>query len=277
MNNYPQSSFSAQNNHALEVRSGQCFQYVIPQGWQVAEDGQFAVVLFAPNNDALTIMVGNSGFPLHYNPSQYVYDRLMAMQPQQLQMSQPRQAQPISGCTTAYEYDYTYTFNGIPCQGLAKCSIAYSYDMCTMVVTSAASHTSQWAGYASWLPQVANQVSATNGAAFGMRGIMSQNINNSIIEGEIARENRREAQRNWDEATRQRGESIDRQNVYFRENLGNVQTWTNPYGYPTVELPTTHSYYWTNSQGQIYGTDNPSENPNVGTTESWMRMNRHQP
>jgi hypothetical protein len=107
-----------------------------------------------------------------------------------------------------------------------------------MVITCAASHDSQWVHYASWLPQVAGQDMATNGAAFGIQGIMAQNIEISQTEGQRQREYHEWSERTWQEVSRQRGESIDRQNFHFRENLGNVTTWTNPYGYPNVELPT---------------------------------------
>ena len=276
MFNYGQSPFSPQNpsSHSPQIQQGQFFNYMLPNGWRVAEDGQFAVVLFAPDNAALTVMVGNSGLPANYNPWQFVQEKLSLLQPYDLRMSQPRPVQPISGCSVAYEFDCTYLSNGIPCQGIAKCSVAYSYNICTMVVTFAASHQSQWSGYASWLPQVADQVMATNGAAFGARGVMAQNLQISMTEGQQAREYREWSQHTWDEVTRQRDESINRQNVQFRENLGNVGTWTNPYGYPSIELPTTHNYFWINRQGQIFGTDDPSHNPNVGTTDEWARMNR---
>ncbi|WP_096595496.1 hypothetical protein [Calothrix sp. NIES-2098] len=279
MYNNSQFPFSSPGSHpnSLSIGRGQYFTYAVPSGWRVAEDGQFAVVLISPDNAALTIMVGNSGLPVNYNPWQFVYEKLLAMQPYDLRMSQPRQAQPIAGCTVAYEFDYTYIVNGIPCRGLAKCSIAYSYNICTMVITSAASHQSQWGNYASWLPQVAEQVTATNGGAFGVRGIMAQNLEISQSEGERLREYREWSERTWQEVNRQRSESIDRQNFQFRENLGNVTTWSNPYGYANVELPTTYTYYWINRQGQIYGTNNPTENPNVGSTQDWARMNRYQP
>ena len=52
---------------SLEIQQGQFFKFALPTGWRVAEDGQFAVVLMAPDNAALTIMVGNSGLPANYD------------------------------------------------------------------------------------------------------------------------------------------------------------------------------------------------------------------
>lgn len=181
MDNDRQSSFYSENPRALETRFGQYLKYVTPQGWQVAEEGRYALVLLAPDNEACTIVVGNS-FTLNYDPSQYIHDMFVATQSQQLQLGQTRPAQPIAGFTTALEFDYTYMVSGIPCRGVAKCSIADSYDMRMMVITCAASYASQWANYASWLPQVASQVETINDAALGMYGYQQHNLNHSISE-----------------------------------------------------------------------------------------------
>jgi hypothetical protein len=261
----------------LSIRQGQFFTYAVPPGWRVAEDGQFAVVLIAPDNAAVTIMAGNSGLPANYPPAQYVYEKLQAGGYTQLQLSQPRQGTPIAGCQYAYTFDYTYWVSGVSCRGQATCSVAPSYDMCTMIVSCAASQASQWPSYAAWLPQVAGQVAATNGAAFGMRGIMQQNLNNSTAYAEAARQYREWSQRNWQQVTDQRNASQDRNNQQFRENLGAVQSYTNPYDSRRIELPTTHSYYWIDRQGNTWGTDDPGENPNIGSTQEWVRMQPTQP
>ncbi|MDX2247981.1 MAG: hypothetical protein SF052_14445 [Bacteroidia bacterium] len=277
MNTFDPSASSSRNTGGsqLSIRQGQFFSYALPPGWRVMEDGQFAVVLVAPDNAAVTIMVGNSGLPLNYPPAQYLYERLMAAGYTNLQLSQPRQGTPVAGCQYAYTFDYTYSVNGVPCRGQATCSVAPSYDMCTMIATCAASQNNQWASYASWLPQVAGQVAATNGAAFGMRGIMQQNLQNSTAYGEAARQYREWSQQNWQQVTDQRNQSQDRNNQQFRENLGGVQTYTNPYDSRAVELPTTHSYYWINRQGTTWGTNDPSENPNNGSTQEWVRMQKN--
>ncbi|MEZ4829036.1 MAG: hypothetical protein R3C61_22525 [Bacteroidia bacterium] len=258
----------------LSIRQGQFFTYAVPPGWRVAEDGQFAVVLVAPDNAAVTIMVGNSGLPVNYPPGQYVYEKLMGAGYSQLQLGQPRQGTPVKGCQYAYTFDYTYNVNGVPCRGQATCSVAPSYDVSTMVVTCAASQSNQWASYASWLPQVAAQFSANNGAAFGMRGIMQQNLQNSIAFGEAAKQYREWSQQNWQQVTDQRNQSQDRNNYQFRENIGGVQTYTNPYDSRAVQLPATYNYYWVNRQGATWGTNNPGENPNDGSTQEWIRMER---
>ena len=47
----------------LRLASGRFFTYALPPGWRVGEDGQFALTLLAPDNKAITVMVGNAGMP----------------------------------------------------------------------------------------------------------------------------------------------------------------------------------------------------------------------
>lgn len=262
----------------LSIRQGQFFAYALPAGWRVAEEGQYAVVLVAPDNAALTIMVGNSGLPPQYPPAQYVYEKLAAAGYQNLQLGQARQGSPLAGCTQAYAFDFSYQVNGVPCRGEATCSVAAVYDMCTMVMTAAAAQASQWERYAGWLPAVSRQVAATNGAAFGARGVMQQNLQNSQSYAEAARQYREWSQKNWQQVTDQRNASLDRQNFEFRENIGGVQTYVNPYDSRVpMELPGTYQYYWVDRQGNTWGTNDAGANPNDGSTKEWARMQRYKP
>lgn len=259
----------------LRIGQGRFFSFALPPGWRVGEDGQFALTLQAPDNLALTLMVGNAGMPMNYSPAQFAYEKLSAMQPQNLQLGEPRQARPAAGFRHALEFDVSYAVRGVAHRGVAKVSVAPAYDSSTMAVTAALSPADQWRGYASWLPAVADQVSALNGAAFGMRGIMQQNLQNSVAYGEAARLYRDWSQKNWQQVTDDRNASQDRKNFAVRENLSGIQTFTNPYesGQP-VELPMTYKYYWTDPQGRFVGTDDPGANPNAGSTSEWRRMER---
>src|SRR5882672_5899457 len=259
-------------NKTVDVQSGRYFRFAIPAGWKVQEEGQFAVVLVAPDSAALTVMTGNSGLPANYAPGQFLMDKLRQLQVQNVRTGPAAMARPMAGCSTAWQVDYTYSVNNVPCHGVAKVSVAPVYDMSTMVVTLAASQESQWAGYSSWLPELAEQIAALNGAAFGARGVMQQNLDNSINLGEQARKNRDWSASTWAEVNRGRAESQDRNNAQFRENLGAVQSYTNPYDSKKVELPTTFSHYWVDRQGRVVGTNDPREDPNSGSTGQWSRM-----
>lgn len=260
---------------SLKLATGNFFTYALPQGWRVGEDGQFALTLIAPDNHALTVMVGNAGMPINYSPAQYAYERLMAIRPQNLQLGPPRQGNPIAGFKQAVEYDVRYNVNGVPCQGVATVHYAPAYDTATFAMTAALSQSSQWPGYSSWLPLAAAQVSARNGAAFGARGVMQQNLQNSQAYAQAAKEYREWSQKTQQAVTDQRNASNDRNNQQFREALGNVQSYNNPYDASTpVELPNTYQYYWVNEDGTYLGTNDSGVNPNKGSTKDWRQMPR---
>lgn len=256
------------------AHQGACFQYGVPQGWRVAEDGAFAVVLVAADGCALTAMVGNAGLPEGYPPAQYLFDKLAQGGLEQLRGGPVRPAPPAPGFAFAIELDYAYSVQGSPCLGLARCNVAPGYGMTTMMATWAAADARQWPQYAPWLPALASEIVITSGAAFGARGIAQQNLANSIALGAQARANREWSERQWAAVTQQRGESEDRRNTGFRENLGNVQTWSNPIGYPSIELPNTYAHYWIRRDGQIYGTNDPGEPPTIGLAGDWTPMRR---
>lgn len=255
------------------MRQGQCFRFTVPAGWQVVEEGQFAVVLRAPDQRAITTMVGNVGLPTNYNPGQYVSDRLSQIGLENLRFGQARPAAPVFGFPSAWDFDVDYSVGGIACRGVARCSVAPNYDFCTMVMTWAASEATQWASYAAWLPDVAGQVEVTSSAAFGASGIAQQNLQNSIALGEQARRNRESSERQWADVTRQRNESQDRNNEDFRQALGGVQRYDNPFENRPVDLPATNTVYWIHlTTGRILGDPNPSFDPRTATDSNWQPM-----
>lgn len=260
---------------SLQIRRGKFFKYALPQGWRLGEDGPFALTLGAPDQRALTVMVGNAGVPNNTSPGGFVRQKLAALRPQGLRLGPARRAKPVAGFSRAYEFDVAYSARGIPSRGVAKCNIQPGYDSSVMAMTAALSAADQWAGYASWLPLVADQVSAINGAAFGARGIMAQNLKNSMAYAEAARNYRAWSSSNWQRVTDDRNASVDRRNTAVREGLGAVKTYTNPYGpEKTLELPLTYKYYWMEAQGGIVGTNDPSANPNQGSTGQWRPVQR---
>jgi hypothetical protein len=273
----PVDSSPAPPARSLNITSGRFFSYALPQGWRVGEDGQFALTLAAPDGKAFTVMVGNAGLPVNYSPAQFVREKLSVLRAENLQIGPPRQATPIVGFAHAYQFDVTYSIGGVACRGSVKCHVSPAYDSAVMAMTAALSEASQWPGYSSWLPLVADQISATNGAAFGRRGVMAQNLKNSTTYAEAARQYRDWSQRNWQQVTDDRNGSQDRKAFQVRENLGAVQTYANPFGTgPQVQLPTTYKYYWSDNHGNYLGSDDPSVNPNNGSTTEWRQMPRHQ-
>ena len=261
----------------LRVGQGRFFSYAAPPGWKLGEDGQFALTLVAPDQTAFTVMVGNAGLAPSYPPDRFVHEKLSALGPTQLHLGPPRQAHPVTGFSKAVEFDVTYVSRrGIPSRGVAKCNVRVAYDSSVYALTGAFSQEAKWQGYASWLPAVADQVPATNGAAFGIRGVMSQNLRNSAAFAEAARSYREWSQRNWQGVVDQRGASQDRTAKGMREDvLGATQPYSSPFGDGRkVELPPSHQYFWMDRKGEVVGTDNPRSDPNVGSTSEWRRLER---
>lgn len=266
---------AAQAQKALQIGQGRFFAYAKPPDWSVGEDGQFALSLIAPDQKALTVMVGNAGLPPGYPPGQFAWEKLMALGPQALAFGEPRPAAPVTGFAQAVEFEVRYTMQGVPCRGLVKVSVAGAYDTMTMAMTAALSAADQWASYEAWLPQVANQIAAIDGAAFGMRGLMQQNLQNSTAYAEAAKAYRRWYQQNWQAVTDDRAASQDRRNTAVRENLGGVQRYQDPFGNSSpLELPTTYQSYWADAEGNVIGTNDPNADPNRGATKEWRRLAR---
>jgi hypothetical protein len=259
----------------LQIVRGQYFTCVLPEGWKIGEDGQFALSMIAPDQKAFTLMVGNSGLFPDYTPYQFVYDKLMAIRPENLQIGNGQAVQPIVGFQQAYAFAVTYAIGGVPCQGEVKCHVAPYYGGQTMAMTAALSEARQWSGYSQWLPLVADQIAAHDGAAFGMRGVMQQNIDNSRAYAEAAKHYREWSQQNWQAVTDDRNSRQDRQQKEFRENIGAVQTYSNPYANgQSLELTTQYQYFWIDQKGTILGSNDPGINPNQGSTSAWKLLEK---
>ncbi|MBS1663994.1 MAG: hypothetical protein JST68_23315 [Bacteroidetes bacterium] len=259
----------------LKISSGNYFSYALPPGWRIGEDGQFALSLVSSDNKAITVMVGNSGMMPGYPAQRFVYEKLMSLRPNSLNLSNPVRTNPVQGFQEAYLFQVAYTLPSGKYVGEAVCHITNYYGGCVMAMTAALSETTQWASYSTWLPQVSRQISATNGAAFGMRGVMQQNLQNSVAFGEAMKAYRDWSAQKWQKVTDERNKSVDRQNDQFRENLGAINTYNNPYNASSpLELSTQYHYYWIDQQGRVLGSNDPSANPNHGSTSEWKPLQR---
>ena len=269
----------ARSEPALRIARGSHFRYALPAGWRVGEEGPFAVLLVAPDNRAFTLMVGLSGLPIGYPLDRFVRERFAAIQPQNFEISAPQQVPARAGFRYSVAYEYRYiSARGLPSRGVVICSVAPAYDSQLVVMNAAASVESQWQEYVRWLPLTAEQIAAVDGSAFGQRAVMAQNLENSRRFGEA-----QQAYRDWSsrlarETADQRDAVQDRQQREVRENLGNGLAYTNPYeGSREVQMPSTYQYYWVNRRGEYVGSNDPSVNPNAGSTDEWRPMPRQHP
>lgn len=256
---------------------GRFFRYALPAGW-IAQENSNLLCLNSPDTQAAIMHVGLAGMMYAMSPDQFVG---YAMNMQSMQVTGFLQGQPMQpppGCTAAAWFEITYVTNGIPCRGMVASYIAQSYGMCNAAMTLAASRTEVWEQYCHWLPQVSMEVGPAGSQAYMAGQVAADNLRQSVELGQKFQEVNDHGQRQWQEVTNQRWASDERRNFEFRENVGGIQTFTNPYdNHRTVELSTQYRFYWVNRRGEIIGSDDPGYDPRVGSTDEWTQMPRSGP
>lgn len=95
--------------------------------------------------------------------------------------------------------------------------------------------------------------------------------------GQLYLQHFHQAQQMHQQVWQERQVSQDRQNFAFREALGGVETFVDPYTARPVELPVGYQVHWVNQKGQILVHDDPGFDPRSGSTEDWRDMRRYQP
>lgn len=95
--------------------------------------------------------------------------------------------------------------------------------------------------------------------------------------GRLWTEHRENMRRQHQQAYDDRMAQQDRQNFAFRENIGGIETYKNPFESRAVELPLGYRGYWVNPQGQYVLSTDPSFDPNAGGTSDFRRLERHRP
>jgi len=258
----------------VQVVQGRSFQFAIPAGWRVVEEGAFAVVLSAPDNAAVTVMVGHCGLPMGCDPAAFAYEKVSALAVQRLSFGPPRPGAPMAGFAGAYEYDCAYWATGVACRGVASVSGRQGYDSMDLALAFAASDERQWPAYAGWLPQVARHVMATDGAAFGARGIAQQNLSNSMAFGQQLQAHREHSQALQQELTDQRWRSDEMRQAGRGEALTAHAWFADPYGNPPRQMPTTAGCHWASRDGRVVSSADPTFDPRTATDPDWQRMGR---
>jgi hypothetical protein len=264
---------------AVEVRRGQCFQFAVPEGWRVVEDGQSAVVLCAPDDTAFTMMVGAFGLFPGANPVGFAHEKLASIPGvTQLQLGQPRPGRPQAGFPGAREIDCAYQANGFQCRGGATVSVRPGYNAVDFILVCAAAHEAHWAQYSTWLPQVASQAVPTSGAAFGARAIAQQNLAGSRAYGQQVAAAREHSHRLQDEVAAHRAHSDQVRAQGRAESLTGESWYGDPHGNPPQRLSNSAAYYWSHPDGRTMSTDDPTYDPRIATGDPyWQRMERLPP
>ena len=75
----------------------------------------------------------------------------------------------------------------------------------------------------------------------------------------------------------ERQKSSDARNQAFREVLGGVENYQDPFQHQNVYLPAGYKEYWANPKGEYILLEQTGYNPNVGDTTDWRKIERVDP
>jgi len=254
---------------------GRFFRFALPPGWQVQENSNM-LCLNSPDHQAAIMTVGLVGMMQPFTPDQFIQYAMHMQQMPVTQILQGRAVPPAPGCTSAGLFELTYQVRQYRCHGVATCNVALGYGQCNASMTLAAARVEAWDQYRAWLPQVAAEVGPAGAQTFMAGMLAADNLRNSVELGRHFQAVNDYTQRQWQNVTDQRAASDERRNFEFRENLGAVQTYVNPYDNGRIiELSSQYRFYWVSRNGQITGSDDPSFDPRVGSTDEWTQMPRY--
>jgi len=66
--------------------------------------------------------------------------------------------------------------------------------------------------------------------------------------------------------------ATERISASFRDHIGGIAVYENPFATRPVELPSGYRQVWANALGEYILTDDPDLNPNTGSTATWQRL-----
>ena len=254
----------------VQKYQGRYFHCALPAGWQVQENSNL-ICLTSPDGAASILAAGLVGLLQQFTPDQFMYYLLNLHQMQIIHVFQGERMQAAPGCTEAGRFEILYVTNSVAARGIATCQVATGYNQCNGSLILAASRQEVWEQYHAWLPEVAAQVTPAGPHTY-MASLVAENDRRATHEfGQRLQETNEYIHNLHQQTVNERWASQDRQNFHFRENLGAVATYYNPYENQHVEIPTQYTYYWVNRQGRVYGTDDPREDPRVGSTDEWSQ------
>lgn len=259
-----------------QIYRGRYFQVSLPAEWQMQENSNM-VCLTSPDGQASVMGIGLVGLLQQYSPEQFMQYGLNMVQIQITRILNAQSAPPAPGCSSAGRFEILYTCNGNQGHGIVVCQIAVGYNQCNGSLTLAAAQEAAWPRYKDWLPPVAAQIAPASSNTYMAATVAANNQHATAELKQRWNEVNAHGQHLQKQTTDARWASQEQQNFHFRENLGNVVTYYNPYENRLVELPNQYHYYWVNRHGCVYGSDDPRDDPRVGSTEDWVEMGRYKP
>jgi hypothetical protein len=267
------AGFDCSASPRLKARQGPHFFHVLPAGWEVVEEGKYALVLRSRDLSAGIINYGNSGFVEAMDPPTFAY-RIMT---RQLHLSNVRfgakmPIRPMPGYGAAAIIDVAYTGAHGPVHGVVISNVINVYKRTDGVITIAGAKERLWSAYADWLPPIAMLAVNTGDDPYG-RGTASAAIQHDVARRSQAAAAMREwSSHVWDEVSQFRAEAQQRQSQALGPMLTGKQWYDNPYGGPAIQQSASPAAIWVNRNGDQLPSDNPNFDPRTPGEPDWRRL-----
>jgi hypothetical protein len=261
----------------IQIRQGSNFRYALPAGWQVGEEGSGALVLNAPDGSASVVVIGISGLMQHLSPEQFAAYAFNQMRFSNVQAYRSQPAQPASGCAAASVIEVSFVYNGKPWHALVLSNVAHGYAQCNGALTIAMAQEQVWDAHKNWLPQVAAQAVNTGPNAYGSTQVAVVNQHGAQQLGQQLQD-----QRNWSanlqaQVQADHDRSWRNQSYYMGQMLTGNGWYQNPYGGSPTYQSTYPAVRWSNPNGSVVTSANPTYDPRTPTDQDWRRMQQQTP
>ena len=103
---------------------------------------------------------------------------------------------------------------------------------------------------------------------------MMQGIQNAGRISDLIHRNSEAVQKMFADSYRRMSESGDRISQSFTEYIRGVETYRDPYGNRSVQLPSGYSDVWVNRSGEYILTNQTGFNPNADSNLEWRRLDK---
>jgi hypothetical protein len=256
-----------------QVRQGSNFYYVLPAGWELVEEGKFALVLRSRDQSAGLVNYGLSGLLQPQDPQTFAHQLMTnAMHLTNVRFVDSTPIRPLAPYGSAAIIDVTYTLPAGRLRGVVVSNVINVYNRTDGMITLAAAKERLWGAYADWLPLLAMMAINVGPDPYGRNSTSAEILRETRQLNELATAYREWSARIWDEVSQFRARVQERQSQELGPILTGKQWYDNPFGGPPIQLSSGPTVIWVNRNGDILPSDNPTFDPRTPTDPDWQRM-----
>jgi hypothetical protein len=264
----PCASFNCGSQQKLPVRQGPNFNHVLPAGWSVVEEGQYALLLRSRDASAGIFNFGLSGLLHPMDPQALAYDiitnRLRLTS--DLRVLDRTPIRPLPPYTSAAILDVSYSLGAERLRGVVFSNVANVYNRTDGMITLIAAKQRVWPAYVDWLPPLAMLVINTGPDPYGRHSTSQAILKDTQRLNQLASQYRDWSWRTWNDLEQFRAGIQARQQQELGPTLTGQQWYNNPYGGPPVRQSTAPAVIWINRNGDLLPSDNPTFDPRSSTS-----------